>query len=39
MPELKNNKWESFMEFVNWYMKQGGDPLTPEEIERTYVKF
>jgi uncharacterized membrane-anchored protein len=37
--ETKQTRWERFQDFVTWYMKQGGAPLTPEQIERTIVKF
>ena len=37
---LKNMEvFQRFAEFVEWYMSLGGKPLTPEQIEETYVKF
>lgn len=37
--QIQNQRWKRFMKFVKWYMKQGGMPLSAEEIERTLVKF
>lgn len=39
MKVVKNERWYRFMKFVKWYTKQGGNPLTPEQIEKTYLKF
>tara|TARA_R110000851_G_scaffold73793_3_gene162719 strand:- start:1091 stop:1210 length:120 start_codon:yes stop_codon:yes gene_type:complete len=39
MKSFKNKRWCRFMGFVKWYQKQGGNPLTPEQIERTFLKF
>jgi len=36
---MKPDKFEKFIAFVNWYMMMGGHPLTPEEIEKTMLKF
>lgn len=32
-------EFKRFMDFVNWYMKQGGRSLTEEDIEKVYPKF
>lgn len=39
MKHQDENQWNRFMKFINWYMSKGGHPLTPEEIERTVIKF
>ena len=35
----QKHNWRKFMRFVKWYMKAGGHPLTPEQIERILIKF
>lgn len=32
-------EYKRFIKFVDWYMKLGGHPLTPKQIEDVYEKF
>ena len=36
---MKNTRFKRFIDFVEWYMKNGGMPLTAEQIEKTFKKF
>ena len=35
----QHETFKKFMDFVNWYMKLGGAPLSPRQIEDCYVRF